>query len=55
MGNINILWVVNRYKVGFASGKRYIASQHIGTIWRAVCELAKGGKFKVEYSETSID
>ena len=25
------------------SGKRYIASQPIGTIWCAVCELAKGG------------
>ena len=37
------------------SGKRYIASQPIGTIWCAVCELAKGGIFKVEYVETSID
>ena len=25
------------------SGKRYIVSQPIGTIWCAVCELAKGG------------
>ena len=33
----------------------YIASQLIGTIWCAVCELAKGGMFKIEYSETSID
>ena len=33
--------------------KRYIAS--IGTIWCAVCELAKGGMFKVEYAGTSID
>ena len=37
------------------SGKRYTASQPIGTIWCAVCELAKGGKFRVEYAETSID
>ena len=36
-------------------GKRYIASQSIGTIWCAVCELAKGGVFKVEYAGTSID
>ena len=35
--------------------KRYIASQPIGTIWCAVCELAKGGIFKVEYAGTSID
>ena len=33
----------------------YIASQLIGTIWCAVCELAKGGMFKVEPTETSID
>ena len=37
------------------SGKRYIASQPIGTIWCAVCESAKGGMFKVEYAETLID
>ena len=37
------------------SGKRYIASQPIGTIWCAVGELAKGGMFKVEYAETSIE
>ena len=36
-------------------GKRCIASQPIGTIWCAVCELAKGGMFKVEYAGTSID
>ena len=36
-------------------GKRYITSQPIGTIWCAVCELAKGGVFKVEYAGTSID
>ena len=35
--------------------KRYIISQLIGTIWCAVCELAKGGMFKVAYAETSID
>ena len=37
------------------SEKRYIASQPIGTIWCAVCELAKGGTFRVEYAGTSID
>ena len=37
------------------SGKRYIASQPIGTIWCVVCELVKGGMFKVEYAGTSID
>ena len=35
--------------------KRYIISQPIGTIWCAVCELAKGGMFKVENVETSMD
>ena len=34
--------------------KRYIISQPIGTIWCAVCELAKGGMFKVEHAGTSI-
>ena len=34
---------------------RYIISQPIGTIWCAVCELAKGGMFKVEHDGTSID
>ena len=37
------------------SGNRYIASEPIGTIWCALCELAKGGVFKVEYAEISID
>ena len=37
------------------SEKRYIASQPIGTIWCTVCELSKGGMFKVEYAGTSID
>ena len=35
--------------------KRYIISQPIGTIWCAVCELDKGGMFKVEHVGTSID
>ena len=55
-------WVTQTYygsstglRPALQSGKRYIASQPIGTIWHAVCELAKGGKFKVEYAETSID
>ena len=37
------------------SEKRYIAFQPIGTIRCAVCELASGGMFKVEYTGTSID
>ena len=55
-------WVTQTYsrssidlRPALQSGKRYIASQPIGTIGHAVCELAKGGKFKVEYAETSID
>ena len=36
------------------SENRYIASQPIGRIWSVVCELAKGGMFKVEYAGTSI-
>ena len=35
--------------------KRYIISQPIGTIWCAVCALAKGGMFKVDYAKISID
>ena len=35
--------------------KRYIISQPIGTIWNVVCELAKGGMFKVEYAKISIE
>ena len=55
-------WVTQTY-YGSSTGlrpalqgeKRYIISQPIGTIWCAVCELAKGGMFKVAYAETSID
>ena len=55
-------WVTQTY-YGSSTGlrpalqgeKMYIASQLIGTIWCAVCELAKRGMFKVEYVETSID
>ena len=56
------MWVTQTY-YGISTGlrpdlqgeKRYIISQPIGTIWCAVCELAKGGMFKVEYAENSID
>ena len=55
-------WVTQTYygsstglRLALQSGKRYIASQPIGTIWCAVCELATRGMFKVEYAETSID
>ena len=37
------------------SERRHIISQPIGIIWCAVCELAEGGMFKVEYAELSID
>ena len=57
-----LTWVTQTYygsstdlRLALQSGKRYIASQSIGTIWCAVCELAKGGMFKVEYAGTSID
>ena len=48
-------WVTKTY-YGSSTGlrpalqgeKRYIISQPIGTIWCAVCALAKGGMFKVE-------
>ena len=53
------IWVTQTYygsstglRPAFQSEKRYIISQPIGTIWCAVCELAKGGMFKVEYAET---
>ena len=55
-------WVILTYygsstclRPALQSEKRYIISQPIGTIWCAVCELAKWGMFKVEYAETSID
>ena len=44
-------WVTQTYdgsstdlRSALQSGKRYIASQPIGTIWCPVCELAKGGE-----------
>ena len=55
-------WVAQTYygsstglRLALQSEKSHIAPQPIGTIWCAVCELAKGGMFKVEYAETSID
>ena len=55
-------WVTQTYyglstdlRPALQSEKRYIISQPIGTIWCVVCELAKGGMFKVAYAETSID
>ena len=55
-------WVTQTY-YGSSTGvrpalqgeKRYIVSQPISTIWCAVCELAKGGMFKVEYAEILTD
>ena len=55
-------WVTQTYygsstdlRPALQTEKRYIASQPIGTIWCAVCELSKGGMFKVEYAGTPID
>ena len=55
-------WVTQTYyrssigqRPALQSERRYIASQPMGTIWSAVCELAKGGMLKVEYAGTSID
>ena len=48
-------WVTQTYygsstglRPALQSEKMYIVSQPIGTIWCVVCELAKGGMFKVE-------
>ena len=56
------IWVTQAYHglstdlgPALQSERRYIISQPIGSIWCAVCELAQGGMFKVEYAETSID
>ena len=55
-------WVILTYygsstglRPDLQSEKKCIASQPIGTIWCAMCESAKGGMFKVENAETSID
>ena len=55
-------WVTQTY-YGSSTGlwpalqceKRYIISKPIGTIWCVVCDLAKGGMFKVKNAKTSID
>ena len=54
-------WVTQTYygsstslRLALQGEKRYIISQPIGTIWCVMCELAKGGMFKVVYAETSI-
>ena len=56
------IWVTQTYygistdlMPALQSEKRYIISQLIGTIWCAVCELAKGGMFKLNTLKTSID
>ena len=56
------IWVPQTY-YGSSTGlrpalqneRRYINSQPFGIIWCVVCELAKGGMFKVEHAGTSID
>ena len=53
-------WVTQTYyrsstgqRPALQSERRYIASQPTGTIWSAVCELAKGGMLKVDYAGLS--
>ena len=55
------IWVTQTYykssidlRPALQSERRYIISQSIGTIWCAVCELAKGGMFELK-TEISID
>ena len=55
-------WVTQTYyrsstgqRPALQSENRYIASQPIGTIWCAVCELAKRGMLKVDYAGASFD
>ena len=55
MGNTNNYGSSTGLRPALQGEKRYKISQPIGTIWCAVCELAKGGMFRVEYTETSID
>ena len=54
-------WVTQTYyrsstklRPAFQSEKRYITSQHIGTIWCVVCELAKGGCSKLNMLELQL-
>ena len=56
------IWVTQTYygtstdlRPAFQSERRYIISQPIGTTWCAVCDLAQGGMFKVEFAKTSFD
>ena len=55
MGNTSYYGSSTGLRQTLQGAKRYKISQPIGTIWCAVCELAKGGMFRVEYAETSID
>ena len=55
-------WVILTYygssrglRLALQGEKRHIAPQPIGTIWCAVCALAKRGMFKFEYAKISID
>ena len=55
-------WVTQAYygsstdlRPALQSGKRYIASQPIGTIWCALCVISQRRMYKVEYAGTSID
>ena len=54
MGNTSYYGSSTGLRPALQGEKRYKISQPIGTIWCAVCELAKGGMFRVEYAETSI-
>ena len=54
MGNKTYYGSSTGLRPALQSEKRCIASQPIGTIWSVVCELAKGGMFKVEYAGTYL-
>ena len=56
------MWVTQTYhgyptclRPALQGEKRYTISQPIGTIWCVVCELLKGGMFKVEKDGTLTD
>ena len=55
MGNTTYYGSSTCLRPALQGEKRYIISQPIGTTWCAVCALAKGGMFKVEYAKISID
>ena len=56
------MWVAQTYprlptclRPALQSERRYANSQPIEIIWSAVCELASGENFQVEYAGTAMD